>query len=143
MVKGLHLHCECSEVKPIEKRMETERESSCVIHTLLIPASIPPLLCPYLSLPPPCLHRCSLSATSPGKFPRARGSPLSVSSDTVIRSVGTESVPLSEPRTLTHNPPSFRCAPLLTPKKLQALTLPQHFLCHLSFLIPGNGMCPQ
>lgn len=60
--------------------------------------------CPLLS-PLPSFHFCTLSATGPSKFPWARGSPLSVSSDTVIRSVGTESVPLSEPRT-----PSLSCS---------------------------------
>lgn len=75
----------------------------------------PPLqLVPSLPPPPPL----PLSATGPREFPRARGSPLSVSSDTVIRSVGTESVPLSEPHApsfhwpspftpLTPSPPAF------------------------------------
>lgn len=76
--------------------------------------------------PPPLL--LPLSATGPREFPRARGSPLSVSSDTVIRSVGTESVPLSEPHA-----PSFHWPSPFTPLTPSPPSTPLHFLCHLSF----------
>lgn len=100
----VHLECERSEVQPERK---DDGESSCVAHPFKFhPSSCTPL--PPPSNPPPHhpslrRHRCPLSATGPSEFPRARGSPLSVSSDTVIRSVGTESSPLSEARA-----PSFR-----------------------------------
>lgn len=106
-------------------------ESSCVIHPLYFHPSFPssPLaLCPL-----PSLHCCTLSATGPGKFPRARGSPLSVSSDTVIRSVGTESVPLSE---LPHPspPPNDRLlSPFAGPHPHTPLPAPSSHLGNLNF----------
>lgn len=77
------------------------------------------------SFPPP--HH-PLSATGPREFPRARGSPLSVSSDTVIRSVGTESVPLSEPHA-----PSFHWPSPFTPLSPSPPAIPLHFLRRHSF----------
>ncbi|MEQ2289455.1 hypothetical protein AMECASPLE_033163 [Ameca splendens] len=85
--KGVHLWCECNEVQPKERTKEKMYFNPSFI-------SARPLLRPL-----PFFHPCTLSVTGSGKFPRVRGSPLLVSSDTVIRSVGTESIPRSEPQT--------------------------------------------
>lgn len=87
-----------------ESAMERVPVSRTLLNsTLPLAPSLPSSLQPSNPPAPPPRHRCPLSATGPSEFPRARGSPLSVSSDTVIRSVGTESGPLSEARA-----PSFR-----------------------------------
>lgn len=92
------------------------------------PPTRPPLPPPPLLLP--------LSATGPREFPRARGSPLSVSSDTVIRSVGTESVPLSEPHA-----PSFHWPSPFAPLTPSPPSIPLHFLCHLSIFCVAPHLC--
>lgn len=94
----------------------------------LLNSTLPSLPSSPTCPPPPPPLLLPLSATGPREFPRARGSPLSVSSDTVIRSVGTESVPLSEPHA-----PSFHWPSPFTPLTPSPPTIPLHFLCHLSF----------
>lgn len=102
----------------------------------LLNSTLPSLPYPTRSpLPPPPLL-LPLSATGPREFPRARGSPLSVSSDTVIRSVGTESVPLSEPHA-----PSFHWPSPFSPLTPSPPSIPLHFLCHLSFFCVAPHLC--
>lgn len=83
--RGLTLKGFICGVSAVKYSQERGRRRECRSTLPLLP----------LRRPLPFFHLCTLSATGPSEFPRARGSPLSVSSDTVIRSVGTESIPRS------------------------------------------------